>query len=90
VGVARYIRHTGDRQAAEVSVTVIDGWQRQGLGTELLSQLSERARQEGIGRFTAAASADNAAAAGLLRTMRADLVANEHGTVEYEIDLLIP
>jgi GNAT superfamily N-acetyltransferase len=74
VGVARYIRFTGKPQAAEVAVTVVDDWQRRGLGTELLAQLSGRARQEGISRFTAVASADNAAAAGLLRTVRAELV----------------
>jgi RimJ/RimL family protein N-acetyltransferase len=90
VGVARYIRHTADPQAAEVAVTVVDGWQRRGLGTELLLQLSRRARQEGVSRFTAVASADNAAAAGLLRTMRANLVGHEYDTVEYEINLAHP
>jgi RimJ/RimL family protein N-acetyltransferase len=87
VGVARYIRHTADPQAAEVAVTVVDGWQRRGLGIELLIQLSGRARQEGIGRFTAVASAGNAAAAGLLRAMHASIVAREYDTVEYEINL---
>ena len=64
VGVARYIRLTGRPQTAEVAVTVVDGWQGRGLGTELLTQLSGRARQEGIRRFIAVASADNAAAPG--------------------------
>jgi RimJ/RimL family protein N-acetyltransferase len=90
VGVARYIRHTTDPQAAEVAVTVVDGWQGRGLGTELLIQLSGRARQEGIGRFTAVASAGNAAAAGLLRTMHANLVGRGYDTVEYEINLAHP
>jgi RimJ/RimL family protein N-acetyltransferase len=87
VGVARYIRHTADPRAAEVAVTVVDGWQGRGLGTELLIQLAARARQEGVDRFTAVASADNAAAAGLLRTMGASVVAHEYDTVDYEIDL---
>jgi RimJ/RimL family protein N-acetyltransferase len=90
VGVARYIRHTADPRAAEVAVTVVDGWHGRGLGTELLIQLSGRARQEGIGRFTAVASAGNAAAAGLLRTMRASLVGHDYDIVEYEIDLAHP
>jgi RimJ/RimL family protein N-acetyltransferase len=90
VGVARYIRHTVDPQAAEVAVTVVDGWQGRGLGTELLIQLCGRALQEGVGRFTAVASVDNAAAAGLLRTMHASLVSYEYGTVEYEINLAQP
>ena len=81
-GVARYIRHPADRHVAEVAITVIDDWQRRGLGTELLIQLSARARQEGIGRFTAVASADNAAAARPLRTVRANLVNHQYDTVE--------
>jgi RimJ/RimL family protein N-acetyltransferase len=89
-GVARFIRHTADPRAAEVSVTVVDGWPGRGLGTELMSQLSGRAREEGVDRFTAAASAGNAAAAGLLRAMGARVVSHEYDTVDYEIDLAHP
>jgi GNAT superfamily N-acetyltransferase len=46
VGIARYIRDTADPQAAEIAVTVIDDWQGRGLGTELVAQLSERARSK--------------------------------------------
>jgi RimJ/RimL family protein N-acetyltransferase len=87
VGVARYVRDADDPQAAEIAVTVVDDWQGRGLGTELLSQLSGRARQAGIRRFTALVSADNAAMAGLLRKAGAELVRREPGAVEYEIAL---
>jgi RimJ/RimL family protein N-acetyltransferase len=87
VGIARYVRDAEDPQAAEVAVTIIDGWQRRGLGTELLAQLSDRARCEGIRRFTALVAADNVAMAGLLRNVRADLVRREPGTLKYEITL---
>jgi RimJ/RimL family protein N-acetyltransferase len=87
VGVARYVRDTSDPQAAEIAVTVADDWQGRGLGTELLARLSGRARAEGIHRFTALVSADNAAMAGLLRSVSASPVHREHGTVEYEIPL---
>ena len=90
VGVARYIRHPRDPGTAEVAVTVVDDWQRRGLGTELLTQLTARACQEGIGRFTALVSADNAAVTGLLRTMRADLIHHELGTLTYELALACP
>jgi len=55
----------------------------------LLTQLTDRARQEGIRRFTALVAADNAAALGLLGTIGADVHAThrESGTVEYEIAL---
>jgi GNAT superfamily N-acetyltransferase len=86
VGVPRYIRHAGDPRSAEIAVTVVDEWQGRGLGTQLLTHLSARARRAGIGRFTALASAGNAAAAGLLRAMEAELVGGA-GTVEYQITL---
>jgi len=87
VGIARYVRLAEDPQAAEIAVTIVDGWQGRGLGTELLARLVGRARAEGIHRFTALVSADNQAAAGLLRGARGDVVRREHGTVEYEIPL---
>jgi RimJ/RimL family protein N-acetyltransferase len=87
VGVARYIRHVGDPRSAEIAVTVVDEWQGRGLGTELLRRLSGHARRAGIGRFTAVASADNAAAAGLVCAMGAELAGGGAGTVEYQITL---
>jgi RimJ/RimL family protein N-acetyltransferase len=87
VGIARYVRDREDPYAAEIAVTVIDGWQGRGLGTELLARLSERACQEGIRRFTAAVAADNVPMTGLLRNLGADLVGREFGTLEYEVAL---
>ena len=87
VGIARYIRDADDPQAAEIAVTIVDDWQGRGLGTELLAQLSERARSAGIRRFTALVAADNPAMAGLLRNVRADLVRRERGALQYEITL---
>jgi RimJ/RimL family protein N-acetyltransferase len=87
VGVARYVRLAEDPQAAEIAVTVVDDWQGRGLGAELLSRLSGRARSEGICRFTALVADDNMAMAGLLRKMSAKLVGRGPGTVDYEITL---
>jgi RimJ/RimL family protein N-acetyltransferase len=89
VGIARYIRHAEDPHAADIAVTIVDDWQGRGLGTELLAQLSDRARQEGIRRFTALVAADNVAVAGLLRNMCASLVRRESNTLEYEISLVL-
>jgi RimJ/RimL family protein N-acetyltransferase len=88
VGVARYVRDASDPHSAEIALTVVDDWQGRGLGTELLAQLSGRARAEGIRRFTALVSADNAAMTALLRRLCADPVHREHGTVEWEITLV--
>jgi RimJ/RimL family protein N-acetyltransferase len=87
VGIVRYIRDADDPQVAEIAVTIVDDWQGRGLGTELLAQLSGRARQEGIRRFTALADATNVAVAALLRNAGARLVGRGRGTVDYEITL---
>ena len=87
MGIARYIRDADDPQAAEIAVTIVDDWQGRGLGTELLAQLSDRARREGIRRFTALADAGNVAVAALLRNAGAHLARRGRGTVEYEITL---
>ena len=87
VGIARYVRDTEDPQAAEIAVTIADAWQGRGLGTELLAQLADRARSEGIRRFTALVAAGNTAMAALLQNTNAELVRYGPGTVEYEIAL---
>jgi RimJ/RimL family protein N-acetyltransferase len=86
-GIARYIRDADDPQAAEIAITIVDDWQGRGLGTVLLAQLSDRARQEGIRRFTALADPGNVAVAALLRNAGGRLVGRGRGTVEYEIML---
>lgn len=89
LGIARYIRHLHDSQGAEVAVTVIDEWQRRGLGTELLTRLADRARQEGVHRFTGLVAAENVAVAGLLKDIRVGVrvAASDDEAVEYAIDL---
>jgi RimJ/RimL family protein N-acetyltransferase len=87
VGIARYVRDRENPAAAEIAVTIVDDWQGRGLGTELLARLAERAREEGIRRFTAVVADGNAAASGLLRNSGASLVHRGSGIAEYEIDL---
>jgi len=87
VGVARYIRNAENPHSAELAITVVDEWQGRGLGTQLLYRLIERARRNGIRRFTGLVAADNAAMHALLRRLDADvgLVREEFDTVEYTI-----
>jgi RimJ/RimL family protein N-acetyltransferase len=87
VGVARYIRDKTDPHAAEIAITIADDWQGRGLGRELLTRLSQRARQEGIRRFTALVSADNVAMTALLRNAGHMLADGGSDTVEFEIRL---
>jgi len=90
VGIARYIRHAGDPHAAEIAVTIVDDWQGRGLGTELVARLSDRARSEGIRRFTALVAEDNVAVARMLRSTSARLADHGLGADEYEITLTPP
>jgi RimJ/RimL family protein N-acetyltransferase len=87
VGIARYIRDPSDPETAEIAVTIADDWQGRGLGTALLTRLSDRARQAGIGRFTATVSADNVAMTRVLWKMGSELTGRSRGTVDYEVAL---
>jgi GNAT superfamily N-acetyltransferase len=88
IGVARYVRSREDPAEAEVAVAVIDEWQGQGVGTRLLTGLAERARQEGISRFTGLVLADNDVMLNLLGelgTVRTEGI--EDGAVSVSVDL---
>ena len=89
VGVARFVRAVDDDQAAEVAVTVVDDWQRRGLGGVLLRQLRERALQEDIQRFTALIDDTNTAMLGLLRSLGVQprVIDREFGATQYSISI---
>jgi RimJ/RimL family protein N-acetyltransferase len=59
IGVARFVRSESDPSVAEMAVAVADDWQGQGIGSELLHRLTERAREEQITRFSASILAEN-------------------------------
>ncbi len=89
IGVARFVQHTKAPEAAELAVVIDDDWQGRGLGTALLSELTDRAREEGVRRFTALVAADNPSVLGLLQTI-GDGPRSTHrdsDTIEYEIEL---
>ena len=69
LGVARFIRWSSDPTVAEVAVAVVDDWQGRGLGTELLHELADRAREEGVERFYAMVLEGNTAMVDLLREL---------------------
>jgi GNAT superfamily N-acetyltransferase len=88
VGVARYVRSNDDPRVAELAVAVVDDWQRQGVGGRLAGALADRAREEGITKFTALVLADNALSLNLLRDLGTVHVAHqEHGCVELTVEL---
>jgi GNAT superfamily N-acetyltransferase len=66
IGVARYVRLSGEPKMAEPAVAVIDDWQHLGVGTLLLQSLMDRAREEGLTHFRATVLGENRAIFGLL------------------------
>jgi GNAT superfamily N-acetyltransferase len=88
IGVARYVRLSDHPDAAEVAVAVADDWQGQGIGTQLMNALADRARAEGVSRFTALALASNPAILALLRDLGdVEVVDRQSGTIELSIAL---
>jgi GNAT superfamily N-acetyltransferase len=87
VGVARFVR-LADSESAEAAVTVIDEWQGRGLGTVLCNLLADRARAEGVRRFTAMLLASNREMIELLASLGPTReLSRDEGTVEIEVDL---
>ncbi len=89
VGVARFIRLAEEPEIAEVAVTVIDAWQRRGLGTLLLEHLADQARSQGITHFSALISSENTGVLEVLRRDGGEIVptAAGAGVVEYRTAL---
>jgi GNAT superfamily N-acetyltransferase len=88
VGVARYIRDREHRESAEIAVAVLESWQGRGVGKALMHGLADRAREEGVTRFTALMLAHNRA----MRQLLADLgsprvLSTGAGAVELAVDL---
>jgi RimJ/RimL family protein N-acetyltransferase len=88
IGVARFVRSPQDPELAEVAVAVADSWQNRGVATALLARLAERAREEGVRRFSAEILADNRPMLELIEEL-GDVTARrlDQGSVEVELEL---
>jgi GNAT superfamily N-acetyltransferase len=87
VGVARYVRSNDDAEVAELAVTVIDDWQGRGLGRLLLTRLTDRARREGVRRFSAVVLGQNREALRLFKSFGDVRREYDAGMVELVIEL---
>jgi len=88
LAVARYFRDRGRPDAAEAAVTVADAWQGRGLGSAMLRRLVERAREEGIQRFTATLFTENRDMLNLFqRVGEVRTMAGDGSTHEIEVEL---
>jgi RimJ/RimL family protein N-acetyltransferase len=88
VAVARFVREPDEPEAAEAAVTVADDWHGRGLGTAMLAELAERAREEGVKRFTAYVLARNEDMIDMLfRLGPAKVVDRQNGAVQIDAEL---
>ena len=88
LGVARFVRSPNDSEVAEVAVAVADSWQGRGVASALLRRLAERARAEGVRRFSAEILADNRPMLDLIDDLGEVTVTDrERGSVAVEVEL---
>lgn len=88
IAVARYVREDDDPDVAEAAITVADEWHGRGLGTAMLHEIAERAREEGVKRFTAYVLARNADMIDLIfRLGPAKIVDRQNGAVQIDAEL---
>lgn len=88
LGIGRWVRRPGEREAAELAVAVIDDWQRRGLGTQLVAALNDRARDEGIERYEVVVSVDNVHVIEALERHGAKRAAgSDPGTIDFVADV---
>ena len=87
VGVGRYIRLEEEPQSAEMALTVLDAYQRKGIGSVLFSFLIRSALENGITRFRGYFNRENQALLALLRRYQPRII-KEHSPVwQLEVDL---
>ena len=86
VGVARFVRVNDT--VAECAIVVADDWQGRGVATMLLDRLVDRAREEGVERFTALVMAENSEALRLLERL-GDTEERRAGS-QVELDIALP
>jgi RimJ/RimL family protein N-acetyltransferase len=88
VGSTRYVQVPGERETAEIAVAVADDWQRRGVATALLSALSKRAHENGVLRFRAYVSSENAVVVDALTRAGAARAPGADATeLEFEVEV---
>jgi RimJ/RimL family protein N-acetyltransferase len=87
VGEARYVQITDQPGAAEVAALVAEGWRGRGLATAMLTELSERARDNGLDRYVALVSTDNDVVLDALERLGARHTGTDADQLELEIEI---
>ena len=87
VAVVRYVQLQAEPSVAEIAATVSDDWQGRGLGTAMVVQLIEQARDDGFSALRASVLATNKRSIAMLQRAGFGPLPS-HGTLrEYELQL---
>ena len=78
-GVSRYVKEVDHEGCAEIALTVVDAYQRRGVGSMLLYVLAESAAHHGVEKFTAMVHPDNQPMRKFLARFHAQPVKREKG-----------
>ena len=87
VGVIRWIRLRDDPSTAEMAVTVVDDYQRRGIGRTLFYVAAQEALLKGVKSFFAVVLAENRATIAMLRGMGSSTGTYEDGVLHLTIPL---
>jgi GNAT superfamily N-acetyltransferase len=88
IAVARYAEISDEPGAVDIAVTVIDRWQRRGLGGLLLGRLIARAREEGHLVARASVLRENTASLRMVRQAGFRPRASAAMIIEFELSLI--
>jgi RimJ/RimL family protein N-acetyltransferase len=83
--VGRWVRSKNDPAVAEIALTVVDAYQRQGLGRALLALLAQSARRLGIDWFEANVLGENQPMRMLLKTLHARQIGYDMGAYVFRL-----
>jgi GNAT superfamily N-acetyltransferase len=87
VGVVRWIRLRDDSASAEMAVTVVDAYQRLGIGRTLVYVAAREGLSHGVKSFRAVVLAENRSTIAMLTSMGASSEAFEKGVMHLKIPL---
>lgn len=87
VGVGRFVRIDDQPEVAEAAITVVDDFQRRGLGKLMLTSLIEAAAERGVRKFRAEVLAANTPIRHLLHEVGGVEVASGDGTISYDVPI---
>jgi len=84
-GIGQWVRGSSDPQVAELALTVVDEYQRRGVGLALLHRLAQLAEERGVHWFEAIVLAGNVAVRSGLNRLGAQQVGYDMGAYEFRI-----